>query len=625
MTGSSVRAEQVRTLFGQSVIVLLANAVNALIIGAVLLPSAPVAPLVAWMALMTATTAARLELRRRYLRRRPGPEEATRWGARFVVGSTLTGVLWGVGSVLLFEQGGAPGKLLITFVVGGMTAGAAGTLAAYMPAFIGYTVPALAPLGVRISAMADPLGLAMGGMLWIYLLALVLVARANNRSLTEAFRLRFENEDLLAQLSRAKSDLEEINRTLEERVAERGAELEKKSEALRNAQRMESVGMLAGGVAHDFNNVLTIVLANVHFLLTCGRLDEEASEAVREIRGSSERAAALVAQLLAFSRRQVMRPKTVDLNRVVANMETLLARLLGDPVKLTVTLEAGPLLVKADPVQLEQVIINLASNARDAMPNGGQLTIETEAVDHTTGASAALPPTSRAGPYAALVMRDTGVGMDAKTRRLAFDPFFTTKETGQGTGLGLSTVYGIIEQSGGHVLLESEPGRGTTFKIYLPRAFGAAPEASAALPAVGVARPGAATVLLAEDEPKVRAVTERALRQAGYTVLVAEDGARALDVARAHDGAIELLVADIVMANLGGLELARRLAPERPEMRVLFMSGYGWNVNLPTRDFKGGVDFLQKPFTPDALAEKVARLLAMPGAPDPAVPAERSS
>jgi two-component system, cell cycle sensor histidine kinase and response regulator CckA len=293
-------------------------------------------------------------------------------------------------------------------------------------------------------------------------------------------------------------------------------------------------------------------------------------------------------------------------------MEQFLRRLIGTQVDLAVTIPQGMLPVTADPSQIQQVIINLATNARDAMPSGGQLTIQAGSFDKVEGGPGPVLPV---GPYVTLVVKDTGIGMDAETRRLAFHPFFTTKELGQGTGLGLATVYGIVDQSGGFIFVESQPAQGSAFSVYLPRVTGAAAAqiviAAPPVPLVA-AEPRRATVLLAEDNPMVRDVAARILRDAGHTLLLACDGQEGLEVARDHAGTIDLLVTDLVMGRMGGIELAKRLAEQRPELRILFISGFAWDNSLPAIDPARGIDFLQKPFAPDGLIEAVTRLLAAP-------------
>jgi signal transduction histidine kinase/CheY-like chemotaxis protein len=621
-----VRAEQVRTLYRQSAWIVAANPVNSAIVAAVLWSPGRGALCVAWVCTVALVAAARVSLRRRYRRAAPPPPAAPLWARRYVIGTTASGLLWGAGSMLLYDPHAHASELFLAFVVGGMVAGAAGTLAYYLPAFYGFAVPALLPLAARIALQGDRIHVAMGALLVVYGLVLAFTAGNTSGAIAEAFRLRFENEDLAARLAGVQASLEGANRSLEQRVAERGLALERKEEALREARRMESLGLLAGGVAHDFNNLLTVILGNAAVILGKNELPQGARAAVDEVRTAAERAAALVSQLLAFSRRQARRPRVLDLNTVVSDTQRLLSRLIGDNIELVVALPGSPLPVDADPGQLEQVIINLATNARDAMPGGGRLTIETEATDVAAADSPLVPPLGP-GRYVVLSVRDTGVGMDAETRRMAFDPFFTTKDVGHGIGLGLATVHGVVEQSGGHIFVDSEPGQGSTFRVYLPRAetreaaAGAGADDLAALapvpPALGT--PGlAATVLLVEDERIVRALVARALTRAGFTVIEAENGEQALERSRAYEGSIDLLVTDVVMSRMSGPDLAKKLMSDRPGIRVLFVSGFSRNAVLPAVSAAEGIDFLQKPFTPDDVIDRIARLIA--GAPPPGGP-----
>jgi signal transduction histidine kinase/ActR/RegA family two-component response regulator len=611
MTSSAVRAEQIRTLYQQSGPVLAANLLNAAIVSALLWTVGPQPALVVFLALMAFMTAGRMELACLYWRARPGPDDARRWGRRFAVGSGFAGLLWGTGAALFFADHSPLSQILMTFVIGGMGAGAAGTLACYLPAFVAFFVPSITPLVLRTFTFGDPLHVAMGCMIVVYGLGMIVVARTTHRSITQAFRLRFENDALVARLSESQASLQEVNRTLERRVAERSAALEKQGEALREAHRLEAVGRLAGGIAHDFNNLLTVVFADLAFLERDSPLDGSARDMVADIRNVAARGAGLIRQLLAFSRQQQLALRVLDLNEVVRNVQRLLEPIIGEQVEMKLSLGAGPLLVKADSGQIEQVIVNLATNARDAMPRGGTLSINTSLVEVDGNA------TMTRGSYVVLSVSDTGVGMDAVTRRRAFEPFFTTKEVGQGSGLGLATVYGVVDQSGGHVSVESEPGAGTEFKIYLPRAA-EPPQEVEARPAPALA-PGQATILLVEDEPGVRMVVERMLQSMGHEVLVAARGEEALEVWRAHAGRFDLLVTDVVMAGHPGPEVARLLTSESPGLRVLFISGYSAAETLPPSDPSRGVDYLPKPMTFEALAEKVSGLLAVMPAASPAV------
>ena len=375
----------------------------------------------------------------------------------------------------------------------------------------------------------------------------------------------------------------------------------------RQAQRLEAVGRLAGGVAHDFNNILTAITGYADLLLEDLGPEDPHRADVEEIRASALRAGALTRQLLAFSRKQVFQTRVLDLNTVVRTLDKMLRRLIGEDVKLELALGAGLGAVRADPGQIEQVVLNLAVNSRDAMPSGGRLTIQTANVEFDEaylGRHAGATP----GRYVMLAVTDTGVGMSEETRAHLFEPFYTTKEQGKGTGLGLSTVYGIVKQSGGYVWVYSEPGLGATFKVYLPQVDEKPEEAGAGAHVEPVAG-GAETVLLAEDDPSVRAVVSDVLAQKGYRVLRAADGQAALETARGQSREIHLLLTDIVMPGMTGRELAEALAVERPGVRVLFMSGYTDDAVVRHGVLSEGMPYLQKPFTPRALTAKVREVL----------------
>ena len=381
-------------------------------------------------------------------------------------------------------------------------------------------------------------------------------------------------------------------------------------EQFHQAQKMEAVGRLAGGVAHDFNNLLTAILGSADLVLDSLTPGVPAREELEEIRKAALRAADLTRQLLAFSRQQVIAPTALNPNEVVANMDKLLRRLLGEDVELRTRLTPDLVTVKADPSQLEQVVLNLAVNARDAMPNGGKLTIETQNVEldaaYVRGHISAQP-----GPYAMIAVSDTGVGMDAATQARIFEPFFTTKEIGKGTGLGLATVYGIVKQSGGWIWVYSEPGQGTTFKIYLPRVTEAVPPA-AVTPAPPASVRGSETILLVEDDEMIRNLVQKVLQANGYRVLVAANGRDAEQVAGQHDGPIHLLVTDVVMPGMNGREVAERLAAARAGVRVLYLSGYTDDAIVHHGVLEPGVAFLQKPFTPAVLGRRVREVLDSP-------------
>jgi PAS domain S-box-containing protein len=376
---------------------------------------------------------------------------------------------------------------------------------------------------------------------------------------------------------------------------------------LRHAQKMEAVGRLAGGVAHDFNNLLTVITGRSQLLLLKLPPESPLRRDVELVEETAHRASALTRQLLAFSRKQMVQPRVVDLNEVVRGMETMLSRLIGEDISLATRLDPTAGAVRADPAQLEQMIVNLAVNARDAMPLGGRLTLETSFV-RLDEAFARQHVGLRPGPHVRLVVRDTGVGMDGLIKTHLFEPFFTTKGPGKGTGLGLATVYGIVTQSGGAIRVDSEPGQGAAFTIDLPRVD--APADLRGDPRIPAAAPhGSETVLLVEDEPEVRGLARDILHQQGYTVLAAADGDEALKIGREHGGPIHLLVTDVVMPQMGGRELADRLKAGRSETKVLYVSGYTDDAILHQGVSETGTAFLPKPFTASVLAHKVREVL----------------
>lgn len=412
-------------------------------------------------------------------------------------------------------------------------------------------------------------------------------------------------------------ELRNLNQNLDAMVRERTAQLAEEAgqrraaeEKLHQVQKMEAIGQLAGGIAHDFNNLLTVINGYAHMLKGALRENDPAVKTADLILSAGNRAAQMTAQLLAFSRRQVLDPRVIDVNDCITQLEPMLRRLIQEDREIVLVLEKDLDLARVDPSQLEQVILNLAINARDAMPRGGQLTIETNrAYLDESYCSTRLDVTP--GPYVLLSIADNGVGIPPEHLPRIFDPFFTTKEVGEGTGLGLSTVHGIVKQSGGHISVYSELGVGTTFKVYLPVATGATTATDSPIRATEAVR-GNETVLVAEDDPGVREFIADSLLQHGYTVIEASSGAEAILALERHNGPVHVLVTDVIMPKLNGRHLAEFLSLKRPELKVLYISGYTENAIVHQGVLDPGVHFLAKPFSPMQLVEKLRVVLETP-------------
>jgi len=382
-------------------------------------------------------------------------------------------------------------------------------------------------------------------------------------------------------------------------------------EQLRESQKMEAVGRLAGGIAHDFNNLLTVIIGYCELLLSKIGKDNPLSQEAGEIRNAALRAASLTNQLLAFSRRQILSPEVLDLNSIVTDVENMLRRIIEENINLALNLCEAQWKVKADRSRIEQVIVNLAINAKDAMPKGGTLTIETRNIQ-IDDRTAKINPEISPGEYAVFSIKDTGHGMDRETMARIFEPFFTTKEVGKGTGLGLATVYGIVMQSGGHIRVDSEPGHGTTFSIYLPRAREEPSPPKKAAPAemntISLS-PDTKTILLVEDSDIVRELTRNVLDITGYAILEASSPEDAIRLCESHGGKIHLLLTDVVMPGMSGRDLSDRLQRVRPDMKVLYMSGYTDEAIVENGILDAGLHFIPKPFSPASMAQKILEVL----------------
>jgi signal transduction histidine kinase len=600
--------QQVTLLYSGALEGLIATAVNAPVLAYIQRDVIPTQVIGWWLFYMAAVTLTRAGSVYRYWASPDSDTRALHWSHVYGIGAALAGLGWGMAGIVLYPSGSISHQVFLVFMLGGMAAGAVAVLTPRFEVFLLFFLPTLLPVIVQLFRQQDERHFAMGAVLLIFMSALLFTARRMYRTIGASLTLRTENTDLVQYLRSANVQAEQLNRELKTEIQQREeieTALRESQEQLLQSQKMEAMGQLAGGIAHDFNNLLLVINGYSELLLNDPTFDEKKRRDLEQIKQAGNRAAALTHKMLAFSRRQLCQPRPIDLNTVVSNISPMLSRLIGETIHVMVT--STPVgRVKADPMQLEQVIVNLAVNARDAMPDGGTLTIETSNVelDHIYTDQ---HQGSHIGTYVRLTVRDTGMGMDAETKRRVFEPFFTTKEIGKGTGLGLSMVYGIIKQSGGYIDVTSEPGSGSTFTIYLPRLSSTVTLSRPAL----VVRPlpmGRERILLVEDEPAVRGFISNLLRRQGYDVYEASDGDDALRIEQTLE-AIHLLVTDLVMPRLGGFELAQRLAEQRPELKVLYVSGYTDDLLLQREGLPAGTDLLRKPFTPEALSCKVREVL----------------
>ncbi|MDE3035844.1 MAG: response regulator, partial [Nitrospirota bacterium] len=569
-------ADQVEVLFRGARDASLVTVVNGAFIAYIqrdVVPSFFLYPCIVYLLLVAL---GRIWLASRYWRATDRMDEAPRWHRRYVVVTGLLGIGWGAAGSLLFPVESIAHQMFLVFVLAGMVSGAAAYLPASKPAFLSFALPLLVPLTLRLLTMGDEVHLFMGIMAVLYGAALWATAWRTHVTIVASLNLRHENRELIAYLTDAKEKAEELNEELRAEIDQRRqaeAALKQSEEQLLQSQKMEAVGKLAGGIAHEFNNILQVIKGSCYFLLPALAQQEPLRQDVEGIEQSADRAATLTSQLLAFSRRQVLVSRVLDLNAVIAEQSRMLERLIGESVKLEVNLAPELPRVKADPAQIGQVLLNLVNNARDAMPTGGLLTMTTRHLmlqgSPDDKEYAEIPP----GSYAMVSVRDTGCGMPPEILERIFEPFFTTKELGKGTGLGLSTVYGLIAQIGGHIRVASQPGQGTCVTILLPE-VGQVLDESASQPSAVGPLTGTETILIAEDEPAVRKLLQGALQAKGYRVLEAADGQAALQVCQDHSGPIHLAVIDLVMPGMGGRDLIRRLVPRHPNLKILYMSGY---------------------------------------------------
>jgi signal transduction histidine kinase len=578
----AVYAEQVSSVFRQMPIALSVNLVIAALATSVLTGiSGGRLPLL-WFAAIALVTAARWILWRLYRSGRRA-DEPRRWAILATCGSLFAGLAWGVGGALLSLVVPPSGEAFLITVLCGMCAGAIAISVAHLPTLLAFVLSASFPIVVRFTAAGSSTGHALGVMTLVFAAAMALGGRHLNRIFTESMRLRIE--------------LNEANLRLQAEMAEHRTT----EAALRQAQKFEAVGHLTGGIAHDFNNLLTVVIGN----LTLARGHAGADPALlRLLDGalqSAERGVALIQRLLGFARRQRLDPRSIDLRRLLTGIEPLLRQTLGQAINMVIAAGADLAPAQADANLLELAILNLAINARDAMPDGGSLRIGLE----RRKPDEAAPPEVTSGDYAVISIADSGTGMDEATLARAFDPFFTTKEAGAGSGLGLPMVQGFAAQSGGAVQIRSRPGAGTTVELWLPTADGPPTDAAAGGNPRETEMPrGTASILLCDDDGDVRHFISDFLASIGYAVHAARDGGTALRLLARHAD-ISLVIVDYAMPGMNGLETIRQASERQPGLKSLLITGYAGAVNGST----AGIPLLRKPFAPAELARRVAEIL----------------
>ena len=598
-----VFARSVTTLYEQAPKVLVANVINAGVIVAVLWGRVDSILLWAFLGAMVAMVAIRWVLGRGFSAT-AAPSAMVTWARRFVIGSAISGIIWGVGSAALFVPGDIASQVLLAFVIGGMGAGASSSIASHLPAFYAFIVPAVVPLALRFALVGDRFHWGMFAMMTLFGLLVTMIARTTHRTIVESHRLSFVNDALVERLGDAHQELEGANVALERRVADRTAALEAETVARREAERrlhrtqkLEAVGRLTGGVAHDFNNLLTVIVGALEAIDSCPD-EARRSELIRQAREAALRGGGLTRSLLAFSRREQLHPEVVDPGEVLTRLTgPMVRRTLPDSIEINVEVPDQPRLIQVDRAQFETAVLNLILNARDAMmPRGGTLTVMLRTETVNAGADSL-----RAGDYVEIYVADTGAGIAPELLDRIFEPFFTTKGD-EGTGLGLSMVYGFADQSGGAIRIDSKLGFGTSARLFLPRVE-AKVIAQASTKPEPVARGDGETVLVVEDEDDVRMLTMQSLRGLGYAPLGAATAGEGLEVLGAR-GDVRLVMTDIMMpGGMDGLALAREIRKRRPELPVVVASGYSEGPDDAT------FPRLAKPYRRVALARTLRRAL----------------
>jgi signal transduction histidine kinase/CheY-like chemotaxis protein len=583
-----VHAAQIRALYQHTPMVLTVNMVNSALVSIVLSSYMGQTRWMIFLALTIALTGVRVVGWSRYRRVTRNVEPTTKWAVFATLGSGLSGVLWGAGSALLLPDDLVE-QTFVAFVIGGMCAASLVAFSNYLPAFIAYVFPASLPLAARFFLDG---WMVHGDMMVVFAAVMTLAACNATRIFTHGLQLNL-------RLTARTKELRAANKRLETEISQREAA----EDQLRQAQKMEAIGQLTGGIAHDFNNLLTAVVGHLEIAQSRVSDDPRTVGLLQAALRAAERGAALTRQLLAFARRQYLDPRPVDIAAALGDVEKILRQTIGPEIDLVIESEASLHPVWADPNQLELAILNLALNARDAMPTGGRLQIRAEeGASDIANLPAGLPP----GNYVMVLISDTGTGMDEETLARAFEPFFTTKEPGRGSGLGLSIVHGFASQSGGSARISSSLGNGTTVELWLPYAEGEVIEAGETEPTHFQPAPGRASILVCDDDSDVLGVVASILRDSGYTVWEAEGPSEALEIVERNQS-IDLLLVDYAMPEMNGAAFIDRARTRRPGLKALLMSG---RADILYLNGSSSVPLLPKPFRLDQLRQRVAEVLS---------------
>ncbi len=598
----AVYAEQVKQLYSNALLGLLASAINSLVLIAIQRNVTSRTALIGWVGSLAMISLLRYNDIRTFWRRSPEPSEADRWGRRFIVGLAVAGMTWGSSAIFLFPIESLAHQTFLAFVIGGMVAGAAGAFSSVMKAFLAYSVPALCPIIVRLALVGDEFHLTMGGMVLLFGVMMFFIARLINTAWIASVKLRFENSGLTSYAEERTEELRKAYEDLKEEIEERRLA----ESQLRQAQKMEALGILTGGIAHDFNNILGAVVGFSELMLDHVAEGSREKQYLQRVFEAGLRGRDLIKQMLAFSRKTEQDKKPIQLSSIVKETMNLLRASLPTTIRFRTTVRSESGLVFADPGQIQQVLMNLCTNAAHAMQERGGL-LHVELSDFSVSESDGNPQGIKPGLYARLAVRDTGTGISPDILDKVFDPFFTTKKPGEGTGLGLSVVHGIVKQHDGHITVESQPRKGSTFTVYLPM-LAEMPFKDTALSDQRIPT-GSERILFVDDEESLAEMGKEILEKLGYYVTVRTSSAEALALFKSDPSKFDLVITDQAMPEMAGTELAKGILGIRADMPIIMCTGFSYVVDADSARAAGIKAFAMKPLTKKEIARTVRKVL----------------